>query len=304
MLLLFFFSPFAAAGRAAMLRSLSYVTDHTGFRGTIKKAPADFVVRELELPQRPAAPRDVSPPAGGPPAASATASAGAGSTVGPARCDPVTYPEQSRCAAGLKSGPEAAALLDSLLGKPASERLTKFACDLKEAWDSETGCDAGAGEFSLGAVVDKRDRADLHGAIRQRFPFLVTVTKDNEMVVKGNADYRELCQLVTEKETSDFFKFLDAKLENSTFSFEPDGNKEHRKIVHHFINKKFGKILETKSFTVADVGCEPNMSIIVRFRGRSCSRKRSADGFQIKQDLYTGKHYIFSGSVGYCGVPQ
>lgn len=287
-----------------MLRSLSYVTDHTGFRGTIKKAPADFVVRELELPQRPAAPRDVSPPAGGPPAASATASAGAGSTVGPARCDPVTYPEQSRCAAGLKSGPEAAALLDSLLGKPASERLTKFACDLKEAWDSETGCDAGAGEFSLGAVVDKRDRADLHGAIRQRFPFLVTVTKDNEMVVKGNADYRELCQLVTEKETSDFFKFLDAKLENSTFSFEPDGNKEHRKIVHHFINKKFGKILETKSFTVADVGCEPNMSIIVRFRGRSCSRKRSADGFQIKQDLYTGKHYVFSGSVGYCGVPQ
>ncbi|POI26411.1 hypothetical protein CIB84_009840 [Bambusicola thoracicus] len=272
-----------------MLRSLSYVTDHTGFRGTIKKAPADFVVRELELPQRPAAPRDVSPPAGGLPAASATAtaSAGAGGTVGPARCDPVTYPEQSRRAAGLKSGPEAAALLDSLLGKHASERLTKFACDLKEAWDSETGCDAGAGEFSLGAVVDKRDRADLHGAIRQRFPFLVTVTKDNEMVVKGNADYRELCQLVTEKETSDFFKFLDAKLENSTFSFEPDGNKEHRKIVHHFINKKFGKILETKSFTVADVGREPNMSIIVRFRGRSCSRKRPADGFQIKQDLYT-----------------
>lgn len=302
-MLLLIFSPLAAAGRGVMLRTLSYVTDHTGFRGTIKKAPADFVVRELELPQRPAAPRDVSPPqpdlpAGSPPAASATASAGAGGAVVPARRDPVSYPEQSRCAGGVKSGPEAAALLDSLLGKPASERLTKFACDLKEAWDSERGCDVGAGEFSLGAVVDKRDRADLHGAIRQRFPFLVTVTKDNEMVVKGNADYRELCQLVTEKETSDFFKFLDAKLENSTFSFEPDGNKEHRKKVHHFINKKFGKILETKSFTVEDVSCKPNMSIMVRFREKSCSRKRSADGFQIKQDLYTGKHYIFSGSVG------
>ncbi|XP_015710267.1 pseudouridylate synthase 7 homolog-like protein isoform X3 [Coturnix japonica] len=271
-----------ASGRGAMLLSLSYVTDHIGFRGTIKKTPADFVVKELELPQRPAAPRPRNPtqsnaPPGEPPAASATARAGAGSTV--------THHEQSRCA--LKSGPEAADVLDSLLGKAASERLTKFACDLKEAWDTEGGCDGGAGEFSLGAVVDKGDRADLHGAIRQRFPFLVTVTKGNEMVVKGNADYRELCQLVTEKETSDFFKFLDAKLENSTFSFEPDGNKEHRKVVHHFINKKFGKILETKSFTVADVTQKPNMSIMVRFRGKNCSRKRPADGFQVKQDIYT-----------------
>ncbi|OXB58607.1 hypothetical protein ASZ78_009186 [Callipepla squamata] len=261
-----------------MLRSLSHVSDHTGFRGTIKKAPGDFVVRELELPQSPAQPRDAGPP--GP----APATAGA---ARPARLDLVSSPEHIGCAADPESVPEAAALLDSLLGKALSERLSRFACDLKEAWDSERGCDAGSGELSLGAVPDKRERAGLHGAIRQRFPFLVTVTKDNEMVVKGNADYRELCQLVSEKETSDFFKFLDAKLENSTFSFEPDGNKEHRKVVHHFINKKFGKILETKSFTVADVSRKANMSITVRFRGRSSSRKRSADGFQIKQDPYT-----------------
>ncbi|KFQ97811.1 Pseudouridylate synthase 7 homolog-like, partial [Nipponia nippon] len=178
-------------------------------------------------------------------------------------------------------------VLDSLLGKPMSELLNKFACDLKNAWDLENNADAGTREFSLGPILDKKNRADLHSAVRQKFPFLVTLTKDNEMIVKGNADYRELCQLVTEKETSDFFKFLDAKLENSTFSFEPDGNKEHRKVVHHFINRKFGKLLETKSFTVTDVNDQPNMSIMVRFREKSWSRKRSAGGFQEKQDLYT-----------------
>ncbi|KFU96089.1 Pseudouridylate synthase 7 homolog-like, partial [Chaetura pelagica] len=177
--------------------------------------------------------------------------------------------------------------LDSLLGKSMSDLLNKFACDLKDAWDLESTADSSTREFSLGPIPDKKTRADLHSAVRQKFPFLVTATKDSEMIVKGNADYRELCQLVTEKETSDFFKFLDAKLENSTFSFEPDGNKEHRKIVHHFISRKFGKLLETKSFTVTDVNDQPNMSIVVRFREKRWSRKRSAGGFQEKQDVYT-----------------
>lgn len=194
---------------------------------------------------------------------------------------------------GLKSGLEEASLLDSLLGKPVSDLLSGFAGKLKDAWDSEGDARAGTGEFSLGPVLDKKSRAGLHSAIRQKFPFLLTVTKDNEMIVKGNADYRELCQLVTEKETSDFFRFLDAKLDNSTFCFEPDGNKEHRKVVHHFINRKFGKLLETKSFTVTDVNDQPNMSIMVRFRDKSWSRKRSAGGFQEKQDLYTGEYYFF-----------
>ncbi|KFQ41310.1 Pseudouridylate synthase 7 homolog-like, partial [Nestor notabilis] len=178
-------------------------------------------------------------------------------------------------------------ILDSLLGKPMSERLHQFVCGLKDTWDLDSGAGGGAAEFSLGPVLDKKNRASLHSAVRQKFPFLVTVTKGNEMIVKGNGDYRELCQLVTEKETSDFFKFLDAKVENSTFSFEPDGDKEHRKVVHHFINRKFGKLLETKSFTVSDVTGQPNMSIMVRFREKGWSRKRSAGGFKEKQDFYT-----------------
>ncbi|XP_010158342.1 PREDICTED: pseudouridylate synthase 7 homolog-like protein, partial [Eurypyga helias] len=298
-----------------MLRSFRYLTDHAGFCGTIKNSPGDFVVTEIEVPEhllrgaRAAAlqedlearlehssqcleqpkklRRELPAPCaegcqGGAPRPSERSpnQAGAGCSASP-------NTHQHEGEPGLKSGREEADVLDSFLGKPMSELLNKFASDLKDVWGLENNADAGAREFSLGPVLDKKNRAELHSAVRQKFPFLVTVTKDNEMIVKGNADYRELCQLVTEKETSDFFKFLDAKVENSTFSFEPDGNKEHRKVVHHFINRKFGKVLETKSFTVTDVNNQPNMSIMVRFRERSWSRKRSAGGFKEKQDLYT-----------------
>ncbi|OWK61059.1 Pseudouridylate synthase 7 -like protein [Lonchura striata] len=298
-----------------MLPSFSYLGEHTGFRGTIKNSPRDFVVTELEVPELllrdaraellqesseappaqsrpcPREPKKRRPEPPGPgalgcprhaapgPPGRGPSRAGGGSAASPGRSQRERDPD-------LQPGPGEAPVLESLLGKPVSELLNKFACDVKDAWGLENNADAGAREFSLGPRLDKKIRADLHSAVRQKYPFLVTVTKDNEMIVKGNPDYRELCQLVTEKETSDFFKFLDAKLENSTFSFEPDGNKEHRKTVHHFINRKFGKLLETKSFTMTDANDQPNTSIIVRFREKSLSRKRCAGGFQ-KQDVYT-----------------
>ncbi|NXJ96234.1 PUS7L protein, partial [Corythaixoides concolor] len=298
-----------------MLRSLGYLTDHTGFCGTIKNSPRDFVVTEIEVPEHVVgdtraellqkaseALLEQSSPCLQQPKKLRTEPLGActkgcgGGAPSPSECDPnraggdcsaSPNENQREGEPELKAGLEERNVLDSLLGKPVSEQLSEFARDVKDAWDLENNADSSAGEFSLGPVLDKKNRADLHSAVRQKFPFLVTVTKGNEMIVKGNADYRELCQLVTEKETSGFFKFLDAKLENSTFSFEPDGNKEHRKVVHHFINRKFGKLLETKTFTVTDVNDQPNMSIMVRFRGKSWSRKRSAGGFQEKQDLYT-----------------
>ncbi|KAM3673951.1 pseudouridylate synthase PUS7L isoform 3-T3 [Ammospiza maritima maritima] len=292
-----------------MLPSFSYLTEHTGFRGTIKNAPGDFVVTELEVPELflgdsraellpksseaaqsgpcprepkrrrtepPECPRDSAPGAPG----QGPGRAGGGRAASPEQTGPEGEPE-------LQPGLGEAPGLESLLGEPVSELLHKFACDVKDAWRSGNSADAAAREFSLGPRLDKKIRADLHSAVRQKFPFLVTLTKDNEMIVKGNPDYRELCQLVTEKETSGFFKFLDAKLENSTFSFEPDGNKEHRKTVHHFINRKFGKLLETKSFTMTDVSDQPSTSIMVRFREKSGSRKRCAGGFEDKQDVYT-----------------
>ncbi|NXE04665.1 PUS7L protein, partial [Lophotis ruficrista] len=293
-----------------MLHSLSYVTDHPGFCGTIKNSPRDFVVTEIEvsepllrdtrvesLQKTSEAPLEQNGPKKPRTEPCGLCAEGCcGGTASPLERDPghtggdcSASPDTNQPGGEpeLKSGLEEGSILDALLGKPVSELLNKFARDLKDEWDLGNNASASAREFSLGPVPDKKNRADLHSTIRQEFPFLVTVTKDNEMIVKGNADYRELCQLVTEKEASDFFKFLDAKLENSTFSFEPDGDKEHRKIVHHFINRRFGKLLETKSFTVTDVSDQPNTSIMVRFREKRWPRKRSAGGFQEKQDLYT-----------------
>ncbi|XP_069708039.1 pseudouridylate synthase PUS7L [Phaenicophaeus curvirostris] len=295
-----------------MLHSFSYVTDHTGFCGTIKNSPSDFVVTEIEVTEhslRDTQAKSLQKPVetllgqsspglalGAQPSGLCAQDCDGGEMPKPAEqephwagdnCPASPYQNRHEDKAELKPGLEDASVLDSLLGKPMNELLSKFACNLKHMWNSKSDANSGTGEFSLGPILDKKNRADLHSAIRQKFPFLVTVTKDNEMIVKGNADYRELCQLVTEKETSDFFKFLDAKLENSTFSFEPDGNKEHRKVVHHFINRKFGKLVETKSFTVTDVSDQQNMSIMVRFREKGWSRKRPAGGVQEKQDLYT-----------------
>ncbi|NWS26090.1 PUS7L protein, partial [Polioptila caerulea] len=275
-----------------MLPSFSYLTGHTGFRGTIKNSPGDFVVTELEssrCPREPKKRRTEPPGAGAPgcPRGAAPGPPGRGPSRAGGGCAASLGRSEREGDPELQSGLGEAPLLESLLGQPVSELLSKFACDLKDAWGLEGKADAGTREFSLGPRLDKKIRADLHSAVRQKFPFLVTVTKNNEMIVKGNPDYRELCQLVTEKETSDFFKFLDAKLENSTFSFEPDENKEHRKIVHHFINRKFGKLLETKTFTVTDVNGQPNMSIMVRFREKGWSRKRPDGSFQEKQDVYT-----------------
>ncbi|NXD08639.1 PUS7L protein, partial [Nothocercus nigrocapillus] len=295
-----------------MLPSFTYVTDHLGFRGTIKNAPSDFVVTEIEAPEaapsggRTESPQKPSEPPLGQgswcPQQPKRLRAGPGAPhAGPAALprppEPSPAPAGS-CLASLSTqhcerdpeptlSPGEANILDSLLGKPLSELLNKFACELQGAWNSGNMSDGSTREFSLGPVLDKKNRAALHSAIRQKFPFLVTVTKDTEMTVRGNTDYKELCQLVSEKEANDFFKFLDTKLENSTFSFEPDGNKEHRKAIHHFISRKFGKLLETKSFIVTNVNDKPNMSITVRFRERSWSKKRPSGDLQENQELYT-----------------
>ncbi|NXA45041.1 PUS7L protein, partial [Nothocercus julius] len=295
-----------------MLPSFTYVTDHLGFRGTIKNAPSDFVVTEIEAPEpapsggRTESPRKPSEPPLGQgswcPQQPKKLRAGPGAPhAGPAALprplEPSPAPAGS-CLASLSTqhcerdpeptlSPGEANILDSLLGKPLSELLNKFACELQAAWDSGNVSDGSTREFSLGPVLDKKNRAALHSAIRQKFPFLVTVTKDTEMTVRGNANYKELCQLVSEKEANDFFKFLDTKLENSTFSFEPDGNKEHRKAIHHFISRKFGKLLETKSFILTNGKDKPNMSITVRFRERSWSKKRPSGDLQENQELYT-----------------
>uniref|UniRef100_A0A8D0H027 Pseudouridylate synthase PUS7L n=1 Tax=Sphenodon punctatus TaxID=8508 RepID=A0A8D0H027_SPHPU len=295
-----------------MLNSYSYANNHVGFCGSIKNSPSDFVVTEIDIlghlvsKTKTDSLSDLSEILSEQNSFSQKHHKRLRTTslleqcVKDEHCDDQydNALQTSECLLSAKESKDCVAkpvpdcemyvavVLDSFLGKSVNELLCQFACNIKTRWSFKTEPAVYSTEFSLGPILDKKIRANLHSAIRQKYPFLMTVTKSSEIIVKENADYRELCQLVSEEETSDFLKFLDAKIENSKFTFNPDGNKEHRKAVHHFISKKFGKLLETKSFSVADCSDQQNVVIMVRFREKNCSRKRTAD-CQQKQELYT-----------------
>ncbi|XP_053319344.1 pseudouridylate synthase PUS7L [Spea bombifrons] len=178
-------------------------------------------------------------------------------------------------------------LLNPLLDAAMQKSLNQFAALIKSRWKSQTSEDYQQ-ELSLGLFPDKNERAKIHSVVRQTFPFLLTITKSTELLVKPNLDYKELCQLTSEEEADEFFTFLDAKVENSRFTFHPDACKEHRTSVHHFVSKKFGKLLETKSFSEKDPNGQQKAAITVRFRDRAgTSRKRHRTEDIDKHSVYT-----------------
>ncbi|XP_047723808.1 pseudouridylate synthase PUS7L isoform X2 [Prionailurus viverrinus] len=289
--------------------SLCFVTDHVGFRGTIKSSPSDFVVIEIDeqgqlvnkapskliskvLPEpnnfakktkldlqnlsfEEGSNQEVSIFAG-------CSGADQYHQSGSEREDTISD--------GTSKGEEETVdVLGTLLDEKTNELLNHFACDIKEKWNSKTELIGSSPEFSLGRILDKNQRAILHSAIRQKFPFLITVGKNSEIVVKPNLEYKELCHLVSEEEAFDFFKYLDAKKENSKFTFKPDTNKDHRKAVHHFVNKKFGNLVETKSFPELNYSAgNPNVAITVRFREKTHKhRKRSLFEYRDRKVIYT-----------------
>ncbi|XP_052016434.1 pseudouridylate synthase PUS7L isoform X4 [Apodemus sylvaticus] len=183
---------------------------------------------------------------------------------------------------------ESVDLLSSLLDEKTHTSLGQFACDIKGMWNSQTELIEPSPALSLGRILDKNQRAVLHSAVRQKFPFLITVGNSSEVVVKPNLEYKELCRLVSEEEALGFFKYLDAKKENSKFTFKPDPNKDHRKAVHHFLNKKFGNLVETKSFPGQNHSARnPNTAITVRFREKAWG-KRSHPECERRKAVYTG----------------
>lgn len=167
--------------------------------------------------------------------------------------------------------------LGMILGQSVSNELEQFVLTLRDERPTRQ-------EFSLGFFADKQLRANVHRAVRHRFPFLMTVTIQPEIRVREDPDYRELSQLVTEDEAEDFFRFIDAKVQGSSYTFGPDDNKEHRTAVHHFLSRKFGKLVETKSFS--DQG---STAITVRLRDRGRPKKRSADE-RSEDEIYTGRN--------------
>ncbi|XP_059021031.1 LOW QUALITY PROTEIN: pseudouridylate synthase PUS7L-like [Mustela lutreola] len=180
-------------------------------------------------------------------------------------------------------------VLGNLLDEKTNELLYHFACDIKEKWNSKTELIGLSPEFSLGRILDKNQRAILHSAVREKFPFLITVTKNSEIVVIPNLEFKELCYLVSEEAALDFLKYLDAKKANSKFTFKPDTNKDHRKAVHRFVNKKFGNPVETKSFPELSYNASnPNVVITVRFREKTHKhRKRSLFECRDQKVIYT-----------------
>nr|XP_003405773.1 pseudouridylate synthase 7 homolog-like protein [Loxodonta africana]XP_010594235.1 pseudouridylate synthase 7 homolog-like protein [Loxodonta africana]XP_010594241.1 pseudouridylate synthase 7 homolog-like protein [Loxodonta africana]XP_023411239.1 pseudouridylate synthase 7 homolog-like protein [Loxodonta africana] len=292
--------------------SLCYITDHAGFRGTIKSSPRDFVVTEIDergqlvnkasdellyeinniLPEpnnyakKPKL--DLH---------NLSFEGGRNQELGTlARCSDGDQNHQSSSEnedmindGASKCEEEKADILGSLLDEKTNELLNQFACDVKETWNSKIELVGPSPEFSLGRILDKNQRASLHSAVRQKFPYLITVGKNSEIVVKPNLEYKELCHLVSDEEAFDFFKYLDAKKENSKFTFKPDANKDHRKAVHHFVNKKFGSLVETKSFSELNHSADnPNVVITVKFREKAHKhRKRSHLECQERKVIYT-----------------
>ncbi|XP_031538943.2 pseudouridylate synthase PUS7L isoform X2 [Vicugna pacos] len=291
--------------------SLCFITDHVGFHGTIKSSPRDFVVTEIDqqgqlvnkasdepickvnklLPEPDTLAK--KPKLELQNLSFEEKSSQEVSTLAGCSDDDQNYEPGSEKEDTIKDGTstceeEDIDVLGSLLGEKTDELLNQFACDVKEKWNSKTEFIGSSPEFSLGRILDKNQRAVLHSAVRQKFPFLITVGKNSEIVVKPNLEYKELCHLVSEEEAFDFFKYLDAKKENSKFTFKPDRNKDHRKAVHHFVNKKFGNLVETKSFPGPNYSADnPNVVITVRFREKTHKHgKRSLD-CQERKDIYT-----------------
>ncbi|XP_032741320.1 pseudouridylate synthase 7 homolog-like protein [Rattus rattus] len=299
--------------------SLCFINDHVGFQGSIKTSPGDFIVTEIDELGRlvskatdeplceisktqPDPSNCVKKPklntqtvdlecenneeAANSPGRS-PAGHSEGDRVQPAGSDRDSEKENSVRCATSKCEVESVGLLSSLLDESTHTSLDHFARDVKEMWNSRTELTEPSPELSLGRILDKRQRAALHSAVRQTFPFLITVGNNSEVVVKPSLEYKELSHLVSEEEALGFFRYLDAKKENSKFTFQPDPNKDHRKAVHHFLNKKFGNLVETKSFPGQSHSAgNPNTAITVRFREKAHGKRSHPEG-ERRRAVYT-----------------
>lgn len=256
-----------------------FISDHEGFLGSIKTFIEDFVVTEIGIDGQQVQ------------TAAASHTAGCASSFGNnktrAECKENSHSAASQV--GDVSSEWGADVpvpglgnfdLGVILGQSVSEELEQFVSTLRDKNPAEL-------ELSLGSFADKHQRANVHRAVRHRFPFLMTITIQPEIRVREDPDYRELSQLVKEDEAEDFFRFIDAKVQGSSYTFGPDDDKEHRTAVHHFLNRRFGKLVETKSFI--DQG---RTSISVRLRERGRPKKRTAEERK-EEDVYTGKMAAF-----------
>lgn len=245
-----------------------FLSKHQGFTGSIKNFTKDFVVLEIDITGNQV--NTASSIEDAPSQFSLEVETSTTSKM----TDVVPVYEEAQCKIHDNTPSPESLDLGVILGQAVSEKLEHFVATLKDGSLSQQ-------ELSLGSFSDKHQRANVHRAVRSIFPSLMTVTNQCEIKVKQDPDYKELSQLVTEAEADAFFTFIDAKVSGSSYTFEPDGNKEHRTAVHRFLSRRFGKLVETKSFT--DQG---KTSICVRLREKGRPKKRTAE--DCRQDgVYT-----------------
>uniref|UniRef100_A0A8C2XMP9 Pseudouridylate synthase PUS7L n=1 Tax=Cyclopterus lumpus TaxID=8103 RepID=A0A8C2XMP9_CYCLU len=249
-----------------------FISNHEGFLGSIKNFIKDFVVTEIDVTgQRVnSAAATQTPNCASPDKNDETSAECKWKNYSPVSQDTDVSAD---CGLDVTIPSPGSFDLSVILGQSVSEELEQFVLTLKEKPNKQ--------ELSLGSFADKHHRANVHRAVRHRFPFLMTVTIQPEIRVREDPDYRELSHLVTEDEAEDFFRFIDAKVRGSSYTFGPDDDKDHRTTVHHFLSRRFGKLVETKSFT--DQG---TTAISVRLREQGRPKKRTAEERK-EEEVYT-----------------
>nr|XP_023647208.1 pseudouridylate synthase 7 homolog-like protein [Paramormyrops kingsleyae] len=272
-----------------------FISNHEGFQGSIKHFTSDFVVTEINIDGQMVYAESLAKSHSEPLLCSGNRQRGR-------NCEPKT--DQTEGSALTDSSREERASqqgatdhafsacvnmweqhhdLEQILGRSANDELEKFAMENSLCYNHNAGENPGREHISLGTFPDKHQRANVHRAVRHTFPHLMTITTKNEITVKQNPDYKELSCLVSEEESQDFFRFIDAKVPDSVFTFKSDDNKEHRKAVHHLLSKRFGKLVEAKSFTGVNSGEMRGATVKVRFR----ERKRTAADCVEEDIVYT-----------------
>ncbi|XP_064871587.1 pseudouridylate synthase PUS7L [Oncorhynchus nerka] len=283
-----------------------YISEHEGFYGTIKNFTRDFVVTEIDIHgqmvTKPSV-SDVPQSSNITEACPGAKSEGKTNIISPKHQhilkEENTEPGPSQNGDITSTASQDCFDLSIILGQAVCEELEQFTALLREMssspndgvekklanQESSNGSEKTMAnqELSLGSFPDKHQRANVHRAVRHSFPFLLTVTNQSEIRVKEDPDFKLLSGLVSEEEAEDFIRFIDTKMPNSVYTFRSDDSKEHRTAVHHFLSRRFGKLVETKSFSDQQ---QKTTAITVRLREKGKPRKRTADDSK-EEEVYT-----------------
>ncbi|KAJ3612584.1 hypothetical protein NHX12_020855 [Muraenolepis orangiensis] len=251
-----------------------FISDHGGFTGTIKNSTKDFVVTEMDVNRRLVNTCDVGV-VGGPQQVHDK------TTSHDALIDKREEMRRQRVVEDIDPGSPANLDLHALLGPSVYEELERFLTPTSVS----SGPNKGGGDeddegmkkeslsptpeslspspsLSLGSFPDKHQRMAVHRAVRHHFPSLMTVTRHPEITVQENPDHRELRGWVTEAECDGFFRFVDAKVPGSSYTFRRDDTKDHRTAVHRLLSRRTKEDRSEEEAYTAFTLCKENLETL------------------------------------------